>query len=70
MVTILEGFMSVDNQYLQMQILNHIQQCENFMNTCKLSTLKDDGVVDKAERKILKTIEKETNSYIEHLKKL
>lgn len=55
---------------LQMQIMNHMQQCENFKNTCKISALKDDGVVSKEESKILSTIEKETDAYVKQLKKL
>lgn len=60
----------MDNSYMQMQIMNHIQQCENFKNTCKLSALKDDGVVSKEESKALSLIEKETDAYIKQLKKL
>lgn len=62
--------MSLDNSYLQTQIINQIQMVENFKSTCKIASLKDDGITSKEEQKLLDKIAKESDSYIKGLKKL
>lgn len=62
--------MAIENNYLEMQVLNQIQMAENFKKTCRIASQKDDVVTDKKERKILEKIDKETNSYINGLKKI
>lgn len=62
--------MSLDNTYLQTQIINQIQMVENFKSTCKIASLKDDGITSKEEQKLLDKIAKESDSYIKGLKKL
>ena len=60
----------MENNYLEMQIVNQIQLAENFKNTCKIASKKDDGVTSKEEQKILRKIDKVTDSYIKELRKI
>ena len=53
-----------------MQIMNQIQMADNFKNTCRIAFQKEDGVIDKEERKILDKLTKETDSYIKNLQKI
>ena len=62
--------MSVTNTYLETQIVNQINMVENFKHTCKLASLKDDGVTSKEEEKILAKLTKESDAYIKRLKKI
>ena len=62
--------MSVENNYLEMQIVNQIQLAENFKNTCKIATTKDDGITSKEEQKILNKINRETDAFIKGLRKI
>ena len=61
---------SLRNNYLRTQIQNQILASENFISVCKMSALKDDGIIDKEERKLLKNIEKLTTDYSKALNKL
>jgi len=62
--------MSVNNTYLETQIVNQITMVENFKSTCKIASTKDDGVTSKEEKKILDKIDKESDKYIKKLKKI
>lgn len=62
--------MSLDNTYLQAQIINQIQMVENFKSSCRIATLKDDGITSKKEQKLLDKITKESDAYIKGLRKL
>ena len=62
--------MAINNNYLEMQIMNQIQMADNFKNTCRIAFQKEDGVIDKDERKILDKLTKETDTYIKNLQKI
>ena len=58
------------NPYLDLQIMNQIMATENFVKICNTAAMKDDGAIDANEAKMLKAIEKHSESYIKALKKL
>ncbi|MCR4849927.1 MAG: hypothetical protein K5870_01580 [Lachnospiraceae bacterium] len=62
--------MSVNNNYLEMQIVNQVQIAKSFKNNCAVATKKDDGRTSKGEEKLLKKINKATDDYIIALNKL
>lgn len=62
--------MSITNTYLETQIINQINMVESFKQSCKLASLKDDGVISKDEQKILDKIQKESDLYIKNLRKV
>ena len=53
-----------------MQVMNAIMTTENFVKLCNAAAKKDDGEIDANEAKMLKTIEKRSQSYIKSLRKL
>lgn len=65
-----DDVVAVKNNYLKIQIQNQILTVDNFLSICKLSALKDDGVVDKDEEKLLKKLEKASNEYKKVLSKM
>ncbi len=62
--------MSINNTWMEMQIVNQIQVSESFKNTCLIASQKDDGKTSREEKKILDKINKETDAYIKALKKM
>ena len=42
---------------------------ESFKVTCKIASMKDDGITSKEEQKLLDKINKESDAYIKNLKK-
>ena len=65
-----EQYATFNNRYLKTQIQSQILAADNFVSICKMSALKNDGVVDKDEDKLLKKVEKITDDYTKALKKL
>ncbi len=61
---------SITNTYLKVQIQSQILAADNFVSVCKMSALKNDGVIDAEEAKLLKKIEKITGDYKKALNKL
>ena len=60
----------LSNSYLKTQIQNQILSAGNFVSICKMSALKDDGIIDKEEEKLLKKLAKITDDYTKALDKL
>ncbi len=61
---------AVNNTYLRTQIQSQILATENFLSICRISAMKDDGRIDKDERKAIKNLEKITNDYQKELRKM
>lgn len=60
----------IDNVFIKSQITNQIMVTESFKQYCEMAALKNDGVVDKEEQKVLNKINKCTDSYLKELKKI
>ena len=58
------------NSFIRMEIMTQITSCRNFLEACGRDALKDDGQVDKTEKKQLKSLEKATKRYVKELNKL
>ena len=58
------------NHHMKMQITNIISSCEAFLKSLELSAMEDDGQIDKDEQKIIRKAKKETEKYIEKLRKI
>lgn len=58
------------NSFIRMEITTQIVGCKNFITSCKRDALKDDGVVDKEEKKQIKRLEKMTQKYIKGLERI
>lgn len=65
-----EQYATFNNRYLKTQIQGQILAADNFVSICRMSALKNDGVIDKDEDKLLKRVEKITDDYTKALKKL
>ena len=61
---------AINNTYLRTQIQSQILATENFLSICRLSAMKDDGRIDKDERKAIKNLEKITNNFQKELRKM
>ena len=58
------------NSLIKLEITNQMMNCRNFVHSMKRLALKDDGVIDKEEKKILKKLSKATRRYAKELEKL
>lgn len=58
------------NDYIAAQIQNMTTMARTFEQSCKMAALKNDGVVDKAEEKLLKQIGSITQRFIKDLERL
>ncbi len=58
------------NEEIKLAVTNHIMASKYFISTCKLSALKDDGVIDKLEQKQLDKIKKITEKYMKELERV
>lgn len=58
------------NSLIRLEITNQIMNCRNFLRSVKRAALKDDGVIDKEEKKIIKKLVKATERYAKELEKL
>ena len=58
------------NHHMKMQITNIISSCEAFLKSLELSAMEDDGQIGKDEHKIISKAKKETEKYIEKLRKI
>ena len=65
-----EQHATFNNSYLKIQIQGQILAADNFVSICKMSAIKNDGVIDSNEDKLLKKITKITEDYTKALKKL
>ena len=57
------------NPYIKLEINNEILVTKNFLNSCRVAAMKDDGTVDPAEKKLLERLAKATDKYISELEK-
>ena len=58
------------NSYIRLEITNQIMNCKNFLMACRRGALKDDGKLDKLEKKHLEKLEKATQKYVKELEKV
>ena len=58
------------NSFIRMEIITQIMNCKTFLESCERGALKDDGVVDRQERKQLARLEKATRNYVKALNKI
>lgn len=58
------------NQYIENQIENMITMAKTFEHACKMSALKNDGIIEKEEQRQLNKINKATERFISDLKKI
>jgi len=58
------------NSLIKLEITNQMMNCRNFVHSMKRLALKDDGVIDKEEKKILRKLAKATKRYAKELEKL
>ena len=65
-----EQHATFNNSYLKTQIQGQILAAENFVSICRMSALKNDGVIDNNEDKLIKKITKITEDYTKALNKL
>lgn len=57
------GKKKTSNTFIKNQIANMLNTLDVFENSCKLAAEQDDGVVDKDETAVLKTLHKATEEY-------
>lgn len=62
--------MKNSNPYLKAQIANQIMIANHFIKECEMQALKNDGKIDKEERKLLDKINKATDKYKKELSNL
>ena len=58
------------NTFIQIQINYMVSSVEAFMRSCKLAATKDDGIVSKEERRILRKINRASNRYNRQLNRI
>lgn len=58
------------NQYIENQISNMVTIVKTFEQSCKMSALKNDGIIEKDEERQLDKINKATERFISDLKKI
>ena len=58
------------NDHMRLQIKTMLVSIDTFRNGLKIGAMKDDGIIDKNEEKILKKAEKASAQYAAVLKKL
>ena len=58
------------NQYIKYQIDNMVTFAKTFEHSCKMSALKNDGIIEKEEKRQIDKINKVTERFITDLKKI
>ena len=58
------------NSYIRLEITNQMMNCRNFLLACNQAAYKDDGKLDKQEKKQLEKLEKVTRKYVKELEKV
>ena len=58
------------NDYMRLQIRTMLTAVETFRNGMQMNALKDDGIIDKYEAKIIRKARKASDRYEKALKKL
>lgn len=58
------------NSYIRLEITNQMMNCRNFLLACNQAAYKDDGKLDKQEKKQLEKLEKVTQKYVKELEKV
>lgn len=58
------------DSYMNSQCKTMIQQIELFKKACEMAALKNDGTIDAAEAKMLKKINKASDSFIRDIQSL
>lgn len=58
------------NSYIKMQLNTMIQYLDSFEQACKIAAIKDDGTVDKAEKKQLDKIMAAVDRFRKDLSKI
>lgn len=56
--------------FVESEIIKQIEMVKNFKSNLLLSALKDDGIVDKEEQKIIDKANKLSEKYVKDLKKI
>lgn len=57
------------NSFIKLEITQQVMNCRNFLSSVKRDALKDDGKMDKSEKKIIANLEKATLKYVKELEK-
>lgn len=60
----------ISNTYLRMQVENMLQTLNAFDVGCDMAVRQDDGVMDRQEEKMLKTLKKATDTFRKELNSL
>lgn len=58
------------NDHMKLQIKTMLVSIDTFRNGLKIGAMKDDGIIDKNEKKILKKAEKASEQYAAKLEKM
>ena len=58
------------NGLIRIEITNQILNCRNFVHSMRRLALKDDGVIDAEEKKVLRKLARATKKYAKELEKL
>lgn len=58
------------NHHISLEITNELLVTQNFVNSCKIAAMKDDGAIDAEEQKVLKKISKAADKFMKELKKI
>ncbi|MBQ6654420.1 MAG: hypothetical protein IJM79_02730 [Erysipelotrichaceae bacterium] len=58
------------NTYIKMQLNNMMSYLSGFEQACEMAAMKDDGVIDKKERKQIDRIKKASSDFRRELEKI
>ncbi len=58
------------NSYVKLEITQQMMNCRNFLDAVRRASLKDDGIIDKKEAKIMAKLEKATKKYVKELEEI
>ena len=58
------------NKVIELQICNLELTIENFINSLEISALKDDGVISRDEKKIIRKLKKASGKFVNTLEKV
>lgn len=57
------------NSFIKLEITQQTMNCRNFLASVRRSAYKDDGKMDKNEKKLIDRLEKATTRYVKELEK-
>ncbi|MBO4291011.1 MAG: hypothetical protein J5898_03805 [Lachnospiraceae bacterium] len=55
------------NSFVRLEITQQMMNCRNFLSSVRRAALKDDGVIDKKEERLIRQLEKATRRYVKEL---